>query len=76
MKIKVNESESVTAIAYRADKSKRLGVTLLLGHGAGAAQTSDFMVNFAKGLAGRGVDVVTFNFLYMEQGRGVPDRAE
>jgi uncharacterized protein len=76
MKIKVNESEAVTAIAYRADKGKRLGTTLLLGHGAGSDQTSGFMLNFAKGLAGRGVDVVTFNFLYTEQGRGVPDRAE
>jgi predicted alpha/beta-hydrolase family hydrolase len=32
------------------------------------------MVNFAGGLAGRGVDIVTFNFLYTEQGRKAPDR--
>jgi uncharacterized protein len=76
MKIKINESESVTAIAYRAGKSKRLSATLVLGHGAGANQSSDFMVNFAEGLAARGVDVVTFNFAYTEQGRKAPDRAE
>jgi uncharacterized protein len=76
MKIKISESESVTAIAYRAGKSKRLGITLVLGHGAGAYQTSDFMVNFAEGLATRGVDIVTFNFVYAEQGRNAPDRAE
>jgi predicted alpha/beta-hydrolase family hydrolase len=75
MKVKINDSESVTAIAYDADEGKRLGATLLLGHGAGANQTSEFMVNFAKGLALRGVDVVTFNFLYTEQGRKAPDKA-
>jgi predicted alpha/beta-hydrolase family hydrolase len=76
MKIKINESESVTAISYRAGKSKRLGTTLVLGHGAGANQTSDFMVNFAEGLAACGIDVMTFNFVYTEQGRKAPDRAE
>jgi predicted alpha/beta-hydrolase family hydrolase len=30
---------------------------------------------FADGLAERGIDVVTFNFLYMEQGRKIPDPA-
>jgi hypothetical protein len=34
------------------------------------------MVRFAEGLADRGVDAVTFNFLYSEQGRGAPDRTE
>jgi hypothetical protein len=28
---------------------------------------------FASGLAARGFDVMTFNFIYMEQGRSVPD---
>lgn len=74
MKIKVSAEDYVTAIAYRAAKSKRLGITLVLGHGAGANQTSDFMVNFAEGLAARGVDVVTFNFIYMEKGHNPPDR--
>ena len=34
------------------------------------------MVQFAEGLSARGVDVVTFNFLYTEQKRKVPDRPE
>ena len=46
----------------------------MLGHGAGAGQTSPFMVRFAAGLAERGLDVITFNFLYTEQGRRAPDR--
>jgi predicted alpha/beta-hydrolase family hydrolase len=33
------------------------------------------MVAFAKGLAERGLEVATFNFLYMEQKRRVPDPA-
>jgi predicted alpha/beta-hydrolase family hydrolase len=63
----------VTAMAYPAEAKHRAGVTLILGHGAGAGQTSDFIVSFANGLAARGVDVITFNFLYREQGRRIPD---
>jgi len=74
MRIKINEQDTVTAISYPANKKTRAGVTLLLGHGAGADQTSNFMVNFAEGLAARGIDVVTFNFLHTEQGRRAPDR--
>lgn len=33
------------------------------------------MSRYARGLAARGVDVVTFNFPYMEQRRKIPDRA-
>ena len=34
------------------------------------------MVGFAEGLARRGLDVLTFNFLYTEEGRRLPDRAD
>ncbi len=71
--IRVNERDSITAMWYPALKSKRTGVTLILGHGAGANQLHPFMKLFAKGLAARGLDVLTFNFIYMEQGRRVPD---
>ena len=69
--IEVDQYGSVTALAY--DAKKRARVTLLLGHGAGADQMSEFMVRFAEGLAERGIDVVTFNFLYTEEGRRAPD---
>src|SRR5687768_5319437 len=62
------------ALVYRADVSRRLGVTLVLAHGAGAGMSSRFIVRFASGLAARGVDVLTFYFLYVEQNRKVPDR--
>lgn len=48
---------------------------MTLGHGAGASQQSPFMMSFARGLANRGVDVVTFDFVYMEQRRRIPDPA-
>src|SRR5256885_8251468 len=72
-KIKVNDGQSVTAILYPAAKSKRAAVTVVLGHGAGADQNSSFMRMAAADLAARGFDVVTFNFLYKEQGRNAPD---
>src|SRR6185503_14669272 len=71
--IAINEGDSVSALLYSAPKKLSAGSTLILGHGAGANQLSGFMRLFANGLAERGVDVVTFNFLYMEQGRHVPD---
>lgn len=48
---------------------------LILGHGAGAGQTSRFMVEAAQGLATRGVITATFDFPYVTAGRKVPDRA-
>lgn len=73
--VKVNDKETVTALIYQAAAKKiRAGLTAILGHGAGADQASGFMRMFAKGLAARGLDVMTFNFVYMEQGRSVPDQ--
>ena len=72
--IQVNDKEAVSALVYAAEKKNRAGITVVLGHGAGANQASGFMRMFAKGLAARGLDVMTFNFIYMEQGRSVPDQ--
>src|SRR5687767_13169963 len=47
---------------------------LTLAHGAGAGQTSAFMVRFARGMADRGITTATFDFPYMAAGRKVPDR--
>ena len=51
------------------------GALLVLAHGAGAGQRHPFMTAVARGLAERGVDVVTFDFSYMEAKRKVPDKA-
>ena len=71
--VKVNDADSVTAMLYPAAKKNRAGVTIILGHGAGADQMSGFMRMAAEGLAARGLDVMTFNFIYKEQKRGAPD---
>jgi len=71
--VEIAPSQKVTGILYPAAAPDRMGVTLILGHGAGAAQSSGFMVSFATALAARGVETVTFNFLYSERGRRVPD---
>ena len=70
--IPLEGSAATTAVVYPAE---RAAATLILGHGAGAGQRSAFMVDFATALSSMGVDVVTFNFLYTEQGRKIPDRA-
>jgi predicted alpha/beta-hydrolase family hydrolase len=66
-------SEATTAWHYAP--ANPAATLLVLAHGAGAGQRHPFMVAFARGLAGSGVDVVTFNFPYIEQNRRLPDRA-
>jgi uncharacterized protein len=71
--IAVGTGASTSALVYPADE--RASAALILGHGAGAGQHSTFMIDFATALSDLGVDLVTFNFLYTEQKRKVPDRA-
>jgi len=72
-RVEISSQQTTTAMVYPAAAKRRAGVTLILGHGAGADQTSGFMTSFAGGLAARGIDTITFNFLYSEQGRRLPD---
>ncbi len=72
--VAVDADQSVTALHYPAGDPSA-GAALILGHGAGADQTSSFMVGFARAMAARGFDAVTFNFLYTERRRRLPDRA-
>jgi predicted alpha/beta-hydrolase family hydrolase len=76
MRIEVAPNQEVTALVYTAGKPDLASATVILGHGAGADQCSDFMTRFATGLAAREINVVTFNFLYTEQGRRVPDASK
>jgi len=52
----------------------RASAALILAHGAGAGHHSPFMVGFAQALRDLSLDVVTFNFLYIEEKRRLPDR--
>jgi len=73
--IKEPETQPLTAQVYDANKSTSLDSLFVFAHGAGAGQAHPFMTSYARGLADRGVSVVTFNFPYMEQKRRTPDRA-
>ena len=73
IRVPVEPERSVTAIVYAAAARQRAGITLILGHGAGAGQRSAFMVSFAEALAARGIDTATFDFLYTAEGRRLPD---
>jgi predicted alpha/beta-hydrolase family hydrolase len=63
------------ALLYPADGATTPRGLFVMAHGAGGGQSSPWMVRYARGLAARGFDVVTFNFPYMEAGRKAPDRA-
>jgi predicted alpha/beta-hydrolase family hydrolase len=58
---------------YPSDSAR---AALVVGHGAGAGQTSPFMVRTAAGLAERGIAAATFDFPYMAAKRKVPDKTE
>jgi predicted alpha/beta-hydrolase family hydrolase len=73
MRVEVAAKTATSALVYTAGPAS--GATVILAHGAGAGQRSPFIVSFAQALAALGIDVVTFNFLYTEQRRRVPDRA-
>ena len=67
-------TSATTALVYPA-AGRTIDATLILAHGAGTGQQSGFIVGFAQALSARGLDIVTFNFLYTEQHRKIPDRA-
>ena len=71
--VRINGEAQVTALVYHAAEP-RLDAALILAHGAGAGQHSTFMTAFATAFAELGVDAITFNFLYTEQRRRIPDR--
>jgi predicted alpha/beta-hydrolase family hydrolase len=71
--ITVQPGAETTALVYAA-AADPVGATLVLGHGAGAGQQSPWIVTFARALSELGLDIITFNFLYSEQRRRLPDR--
>jgi predicted alpha/beta-hydrolase family hydrolase len=60
---------------YPASPERSLKAVLVLAHGAGAGERHPFMIAFGRGLGAAGIDVVSFNFPYMDQKRKVPDKA-
>jgi predicted alpha/beta-hydrolase family hydrolase len=72
--IEAGPGQQTTGLLYEAQTKAPRPAALILAHGAGAPQLHPFMVSFARGLCERGLDVLTFNFLYTENRRKVPDR--
>ena len=70
-----DDALSHSALLYPADTPATRNALFVCAHGAGAGQSHPFMVRYARGLAERGIDVVTFDFPYMQAGRKSPDRA-
>jgi hypothetical protein len=70
-RVDLDGGTAVTALRYEAGLPPV--ATLVLAHGAGAGQASDFMTGFAVALAARGLEVVTFNFPFTERGKKLPD---
>lgn len=63
-----------TSTYYGCEDPEAGDALLVLAHGAGAGQRHPFMVAVAEAIAGRGVDVATFDFPYVHDRRKIPDR--
>ncbi len=63
---------SVAGTLVEAGTSGEAGI--LLAHGAGLGQRHEWMVAVRDRLADRGHTVMTFDYLYMHEGRKAPDR--
>lgn len=72
--ITIGEGRVVSARHYAA-AAPAANAAFICAHGAGTNQVHASVVALAEGIAGHGVDVVTFNFPYTELGRKLPDRA-
>jgi uncharacterized protein len=73
LKVRLEAGRDTSALRYDADDPR--APVLVLAHGAGAGQRSPFMTGFAGAMQTRGITAVTFDFLYMHDGRRTPDRA-
>jgi uncharacterized protein len=69
--IEIAEDAEITAYFY-SHEVKTAG-RFVLAHGAGANQSHPFMKRFGEGLAARGIETTTFNFLYTERKKRAPD---
>ncbi len=73
IRVDIAPSDHVTAIVY-PPTGKRRPLRLILAHGAGSNQLTPSMTRMAAALSGRGIETITFNFLYSEKRKRVPDK--
>lgn len=74
IRIDLSLSDHITAIVYPAQSRNKTSIRLILAHGAGSNQMSPSMTRMATAFAGRGFETTTFNFLYSEKRKRVPDK--
>jgi len=73
IRVDLTPSDHVTAIVY-PPAGKRIPLRVILAHGAGSNQLSPSMTRMASALSGHGIETITFNFLYSEKRKKVPDK--
>src|SRR6266853_5866280 len=71
MRVAVEGAGDVSALLMRPGDARWM---LVLAHGAGAGMRHAFMEVLAEELARVGVATLRYQFPYLEEGRGVPDR--
>src|SRR5271156_2870418 len=67
----VQGDHEVSALLLKPARARRL---LVLAHGAGAGMHHPFMEKLAEDLASVGVATLRYQFPYMEEHRGAPDK--
>ena len=73
-KLKITVSKELGSVSALLLLPKEATSLLVLSHGAGAGMEHAFMEALSEQLALHGVGTLRFNFLYMENGKGAPDR--
>ena len=76
IEIDLGADGTITARHYAPDPDDALGATYVLAPGASVGHDSTFITAFGDLLSARGLDVVTFNFRYLERGGRRPDSHE
>ncbi|HEX3544019.1 MAG TPA: alpha/beta family hydrolase, partial [Candidatus Acidoferrum sp.] len=71
LRFSVLDKEEVSALLLLPSRATSL---LVLAHGAGAGMSHSFMSTIANRLAADGVATFRYQFPYMEQKSGVPDK--
>ncbi len=73
-KLNINISKEIGKVSALLTLPKNASALLVLAHGAGANMEHHFMEALAQTLATKQMATLRFNFAYMENGKGAPDR--
>jgi predicted alpha/beta-hydrolase family hydrolase len=71
--IDLGRDGEIAARHYAPDPQYSLGATYVMAPGAGLGHDSTFLVTFGELLSERGLDVITFNFPFLQRGSKRPD---